>query len=336
LKEEVELWPCQYAARCRAATLPHTRDRSRCSIRGTLIVRYVDAHGRPLRQAEVCERHAHEMTSSGIAVRDMMMISVKEKVANDFPVTRRLLERLDEWLMPLAEPLLPLGQVPAGSGAFFWAFREQSDRAMLVGKAVRMISGVRAAMALAESGFIAECGTILRTVLDFAYEIIAICEGCASSNPTNAQRRFIEQYFAPMAATPEQYEQQKRERWVTRRELLGAHARWATEFGGDAKGVQSLISFVAYAYDKFVHGAYITAMELYDGDHNRFMLKGHDASEKRCLYKEATARALHTALTALCVMAQVSGMWPLAQDIGRSALELHSSGEISVPDEPIP
>jgi len=34
--------------------------------------------------------------------------------SDDFPVTRRVIGRLDAWLAALASPLLPLQQIPAG------------------------------------------------------------------------------------------------------------------------------------------------------------------------------------------------------------------------------
>ena len=57
----VELWRCQYPRRCR---------QTGCRARATVIVRYVDGQGRPLRQVEFCERHEREI-GGGIAVRDM-------------------------------------------------------------------------------------------------------------------------------------------------------------------------------------------------------------------------------------------------------------------------
>jgi len=68
------------------------------------------------------------------------------RISDDFPVTRRVIERLDEWLMALASPLLPLQQIPAGppdAGGFQWRFREQTERALCVGKAVRRFLDAR-------------------------------------------------------------------------------------------------------------------------------------------------------------------------------------------------
>jgi hypothetical protein len=117
---------------------------------------------------------------------------------SDFPITRRTMERLDEWVMALASPLLPLAQVPQeldGLKGFRWDFRETTERALIVGKAVRMASGIRASLVLADLGYVTECGTILRTVSDFVTEVISVYEGFTRDDPTRAQKDFLEQYF---------------------------------------------------------------------------------------------------------------------------------------------
>ena len=49
---EVEVWTCGYSAAC---SVPW------CQRRATTILRYLDAQGRPYRQADVCESHAREL-----------------------------------------------------------------------------------------------------------------------------------------------------------------------------------------------------------------------------------------------------------------------------------
>lgn len=75
----------------------------------------------------------------------------------DYPVTRQLLIELDDWIAELASPLVPLKkssvELEHVSG-FMWEFWEESERSLLVGKAVRMASGIRVAMLLADLGFI--------------------------------------------------------------------------------------------------------------------------------------------------------------------------------------
>ena len=50
----LELWPCQYYAPCKV------RD---CKAKATTIARSIDASGRPLRQRELCQTHAEQISA---------------------------------------------------------------------------------------------------------------------------------------------------------------------------------------------------------------------------------------------------------------------------------
>jgi hypothetical protein len=62
--------------------------------------------------------------------------------------------------------------------------------------------------------------------------------------------------------------------------LKAHHEEFARLAGVDPQYLRKILRFLIYGYDKFVHGHNITAMELYDGATNRFMLDGHKYPEK--------------------------------------------------------
>ena len=49
MAEEIQLLACGYSAQCTVCG---------CRARATMLARYTDDQGRPLRQRELCERHA--------------------------------------------------------------------------------------------------------------------------------------------------------------------------------------------------------------------------------------------------------------------------------------
>jgi hypothetical protein len=256
-----------------------------------------------------------------------------------FPVTERILAELDEWLSELAAPLVPLKMVPAGppeDNGFRWAFREESERALVIGKSVRMISAIKAAFILMDQGYVTEAGTLLRTVSDFASEITSITEGVRSGSPTAAQKKFLEQYFAPIPEDPDEYDARKKEQFVTRDQLLSAEYRLAEELwkakvkdSPNPDRVRRVVRYLPHMYDKYVHGAYITAMELYNGDTWRFMVSGHESVEYKYLCKTQAASKLHEAIVALCWIAVGMGMTALVEKIQAAQKELYDSGELS-------
>jgi hypothetical protein len=59
---EIQLLDCAYVAPC---TDVH------CRARATTIARYADDQGRPLRQRELCDRHARALKATESNVRDL-------------------------------------------------------------------------------------------------------------------------------------------------------------------------------------------------------------------------------------------------------------------------
>jgi hypothetical protein len=99
--------------------------------------------------------------------------------------------------------------------------------------------------------------------------------------------------------------------------------------GTNPERVRKVLRYLAHMYDKYVHGAYITAMELYDGRTWRFMVGGHESLEYRSECKRAAASKLHEALSSLHMVAIGMDILPLARTIEAAAKEIFDSGELS-------
>ena len=154
-----------------------------------------------------------------------------------------------------------------GPDGFRWELGESTPFVLLVAKAVRTASGVRVAMLLAESGFVAESASLLRMVSDFATEAFAVAEGELRDKRTKAQRDSVDQFFERKPTTPGATVAGRKRLYVGRDELMKAHVRLSNDVGLD--GEETL-------YDGYIHGAYLTAMELYHGGRHEFMLFGHE------------------------------------------------------------
>lgn len=244
-----------------------------------------------------------------------------------FLLARETIERLGSWLHSLAGPLLPAVPVPEGNETFRWEFAEATPQALMVGKAVRMVSGIRAALLLADSGYTVDSASVLRLVSDFATEIQAVGEGLRRGKLNEPQQRFVDQYFAPLARTPEEYEKRERDRYVSREQLYKAYYAMGAEASIDVDRLRSLRRFLDYGYDKYVHGAYMTAMELYTGRDHSFMLAGHESERHRDVARTAIAGKLHEVVCAFEMMALV---WPnetLRKEISEVRRRIDASSE---------
>ncbi len=241
----------------------------------------------------------------------------------DFQYTREYLASLRGWLGQLASNLPAPSKVFLPAGGFRWQHEEKTPEVLLVCKAVRMVSGLNAAMALADAGYTTEAGSLLRTVTDFANEILAIGEGIASGKMSKSQRDFVEQYFKPPPASHEEFLAREQEYYVGRTELYKALKRLGQGTPVDTDTLVSLSKYLDKGYDMYVHGGYTTGMELYSGLTDDFMVSGHDSTHHRCVAKVAVCNKLHYAMIALEFMAMLQSMRDLVLEIreGRHQLE---------------
>jgi hypothetical protein len=223
-------------------------------------------------------------------------------------VHREIMEQLDGWASSLARPLTPPVVVDEGEHGVRLQFRHPTPHAAMIGKLVRAVSGIRAGLLLAESGYVAECASILRIVSDLCREVSAIGYVVhAGGEPPSAVVKFLDQYFAPRARTPEQLAAQEKVRYVSREALMKTEIPIARAAGVDPDHKLVLRTFLDMAYDSYVHGAYETSMELYDLQRGEFMMRGHRSTEKRSEFVEAVFMKMHEVVAAVQLTAAVTG-----------------------------
>lgn len=227
----------------------------------------------------------------------------------DLALARDLIDRLDNWVNELASPLLPPRSLLEGTQYIRLQFRYQTPWAVMVGKLVRAASGIRAAMTLADQGFITESGALLRMVFDFCTEVTAIGEALKSGGePPVAVREFVAQYFQPRATSVEAHAAAERTRYVSREDLMKAEIRLSQGTSVDPEKLRQVHRFLNMSYDAYAHGAYETTFELFDLTTGRFLLRGHPDPEARQLHAEAVALVLHTVISAIELTAAVSSV----------------------------
>jgi hypothetical protein len=221
----------------------------------------------------------------------------------DFPITRALIDKLPAWVQDFADRLPQPVKVPLDKGGFRWEHTAKDAETLQVAKAVRVASGLRAAMALADLRYTVECGTLLRTVADFASEIIFLGEGMLEARFTTEQAEFIAQHYSALPSTPDELAAQEQVRYVGRKAMAKATDRIADKTGTDKELLKRISAYLNKGYDGFVHGHYSSAMELFTGRTMTFMMTGHESDGHVCHSKVAVAGKLKEALNAFRFMA---------------------------------
>ena len=239
--------------------------------------------------------------------------------------TRQALDQIPTWVDNFARRLPRPERVPVDGRGFQWRHAENTAEVLQVAKAARMVAALRAALVLADSGYTTECGSLLRTACDFSDEIIFLCEpNLTGSSPTTAHTDFIKQGFQPIPKSPEEWMERKKEHYVRRGEVLKASLRIANMTEYDGEFFRGLLTQISHTYDKYVHGNYETAMELYTERTNGFMTTGVE-SELAHLIRSmlgAVAGTTNKGIEALEFMSLTRGSDPLYHTI-REIRQLH-------------
>lgn len=219
----------------------------------------------------------------------------------DIAVTlgQEILDKLDSWANQLVAPALPLREIPEGDDAIRLEFRQQIPESVMIGKLIRAVSGLRSALVLAETGYIAECAAVLRVVSDLSTEISAIGFALDRGGELPAALKdFVTQYFKPRARTPEEFASAERTRYVTREALMKVHKTLAQGQQVDVDLLDRAHRFINMAYDAYVHGAYETTMELWNPRTGSFEMRGHPSHAKRQEFVEAVFLKMHEVVVA--------------------------------------
>lgn len=220
---------------------------------------------------------------------------------------RELIERLDGWVNDLAAPLMPPRVVREGSEHVRLEFKRHVPHAVMIGKLVRAVSGLRGALLVAEAGYVTECAALLRMVSDYCTEVSAIGEALnRGGEPPRAIRDFVNHYFTPIARTPDEYAAAERTRYLSREELMKAEVRLAEGTTSDGERLRILHRFLNMSYDAYVHGAYETTMELCNPLIGAFEMRGHPEATKRQEFIEAVFLKMHEVVVAVELTAAVT------------------------------
>ncbi|MGE3542157.1 MAG: hypothetical protein AB7N91_32680 [Candidatus Tectimicrobiota bacterium] len=235
-------------------------------------------------------------------------------MATDFSFARDLIDKLDGWVDKLAAPLMPPRTVVEAPDRRRLELREHRPHTVMIGKCVRAVSGIHAALALADCGYVVECAALLRMVSDFCAEITAIGEALQKGGELpRAVRTFVEHYFVPRRHTPEQFEAAERTRYVSREDLMKTQGHLAAQANLDVEQIRTVRRFLNMSFDAYVHGAYETTMELCDPETGRFMMRGYLSPSKRQEFIEVVWWKLREVVVALEFTAAVTAQAEIFQ-----------------------
>lgn len=210
------------------------------------------------------------------------------------------LEQMDKWVHELVALLPAPIRVPVAGHDFRWKFSSDTPEVVLTLKCVRLTTSLAGAWQLANAGLTTESGSLCRQIDDFASEIWFVAEGLLKGKLTATQQSFIAEFFEPAATSVDEYLARERKRYVARAEIGKAGERLSQEAGQDAAQFKNLSSFLTYGLNKYTHGSYESAMELYHGGIQRFKLLGADGRPKDAAVRFVASKATEACYAVAC------------------------------------
>jgi hypothetical protein len=246
----------------------------------------------------------------------------------DIPETRSIVERMDDWLGELVGHT-GYPELQQEHGGHVYRYLSQTSYVIEVAKMARVVSGLNACLLLANDGYVAETATLLRTIRDFASEILFVTEGHRrKEGPTSDQRQFAEDFFAAAPRSVEEMKRQEKRSWLRRDEIYKAHKR----LGEGVKGVdiEALLSqgkLLDVFLNGYAHGGYRESLDLYNGADRRFETRGMASDDHQSALKKNLALMVHYCLVPFAFMAMERGLNDLGQEIIDAQALLQKSPE---------
>ncbi len=179
-------------------------------------------------------------------------------------------------------------------------------------KAVRMISGLNASLVLLAGGYYQEIMVVLRTVDDFFSDILFILENSEQNSLSDAQKKFIEDFFQEEFVNPNNpLANTKRRSTVPKKKIWASVARQIGQYANPSDA-QKILQVTNDAFSGYVHGAYPQIMELCGGKPPRFHLNGVLTSPRIQTCFKQISFYLHRTIMAIGVLTKSLGLGRLS------------------------
>ncbi len=151
-------------------------------------------------------------------------------------------------------------------------------------KAVRAISGLNAAVALAEKGFNQEVCVLIRTIIECNTQIEFVLSGLKEDNLAEKQKEIVDSFFEDFHRnTPDDFKGASIRQEDVHKEI-NRHMEKEGITGSDGRfkdiNIKTLMSGVYRNYSNYIHARYPEIMDMYGGAPPRFHMNGMSGTPK--------------------------------------------------------
>ena len=193
-----------------------------------------------------------------------------------------------------------------------YRFRQSTSQHIVFLRLCRIVSGLHAVQVLLDAGFTQEVGVLARTLDEFCSDIHFLDEAHDGRGSPKQQQRFVDEFFAETRLTlDERLEADTKRRVFPREKVRAAAARRLNE--EDPHTARGHLKAIEAVTGGFVHGSYLSVMEMYDPEEGRFRVCGMKGTPRVVEMRRQQAIYIHQGLNLMVGFASQLGL-PFARE----------------------
>lgn len=177
--------------------------------------------------------------------------------------------------------LVPEPQKAPYKDEFVFRFKEQTIHQAIILKFARMITGLRAALALIETGLLQEEAAIQRILDEIMEDTLFLVYAVTNDEQTDLHKRYLNAFFQEEFSNPKDPVGSQQDRPMIPRKKIRAYITRIEVDAAKEKGQKldqshgaALSKTLHKTYSGYIHAAAPHVMDLYGGNPPRFYIEG--------------------------------------------------------------
>jgi len=188
------------------------------------------------------------------------------------------IEPLQKFITAFSETFVKPIFYHSGQEHYGFRFGTPSVKHFCLLKAVRVVSALNAAVALARSGYAQEIAVLIRTLIEYTTHIEFVLNGTEESGAlTPDVEKYVRDYFADFARNTANDFKRAQIKQATVNKRLAARlvdTVYTAETKAHGAELERVYSNMYLTYSSYVHAKYPEVMDMYGGAPEGFHLKG--------------------------------------------------------------
>jgi hypothetical protein len=261
--------------------------------------------------ADLRRHHVQRQTQN--LVKDSLIGNIYRQTVDELEVLVRELDADFQHPLP----------VPHGIDSFVFRHdaRQRSDILASYLKAVRIVSLLNASLCLIEKGYVQELNILCRAIDEACEDITFLARSLGETGTSEHQRTMIQEFFQEEFESPDNFLSSTTRKRVSRRKIRATFSN-APIGMSDPHTMLKTAESINNIYSGFVHGSYVSIIEMYDDRTREYHMRGMLKSPHWSDHKENFSNHLYRSILAVAILSSRTSRKDIAGRAVNLQLEL--------------